>query len=73
MVFCVIDEAHLIKERGSKFRPDFGKLAQLGSLFPTAPILGLTATAPQKLIQHLKVKQKQKKAPEVTVLMFTLR
>ena len=56
MVFCVIDEAHLIKERGSKFRPDFGKLAQLGSLFPTAPILGLTATAPQKLIQHLKVK-----------------
>ena len=52
----MIDEAHLIKEWGSEFCPDFGKLAQLGSLFPSAPILALTATAPKKLIEHLKNK-----------------
>ena len=66
LVHCVIDEAHLIKEWGSEFRPDFGKLAQLESLFPTAPILALTATAPQKLIEHLKVKL-QIKNPMVLV------
>ena len=52
--FCVINEAHLIEEWGSEFRPDYGKLTQLGSLFPTAPILALTATAPQKRIEYLK-------------------
>ena len=66
VVHCVIDEAHLIKEWGSEFRPDFGKLAQPGSLCPTAPTLALTATAPQKLIEHLKVKL-QIKNPMVLV------
>ena len=62
----MIDEAHLIKEGGSEFCPDFGKLAQLGSLFPSAPILALMATAPKKLIEHLKNKL-QVKNPIVLV------
>ncbi|XP_068749252.1 uncharacterized protein [Montipora capricornis] len=48
------------------FSSDFDKLAQLESLFPMAPILALTATAPQKLIEHLKVKL-QLKNPTVLV------
>lgn len=45
---CVIDEAHLIEEWGHEFRPDYSKLCRLASLFPSAPILALTATAPKK-------------------------
>ena len=47
VVVCVIDRGHLIGEWGFEFHPDFGKISQLASIFPSIPFLLLTATAPK--------------------------
>ena len=46
----VIDEVHCASQWGHDFRPDYKVLGILKRQFPTAPILGLTATATAKVL-----------------------
>ncbi|XP_056009722.1 bifunctional 3'-5' exonuclease/ATP-dependent helicase WRN-like [Ostrea edulis] len=41
----VVDEAHCVEQWGDEFRTDYGRLAELRSILPSANMLALTATA----------------------------
>lgn len=49
-----IDEVHCCSQWGHDFRPDYKFLGTLKTLFPDIPILGVTATATQKVIDDVQ-------------------
>ncbi len=58
--FIAIDEAHCISEWGHDFRPSYLRLSLLKDLFPSIPIIALTATATKEVVvdieNHLNLK-----------------
>lgn len=49
----VIDEAHCISQLGYRFRPSYLKLGLLRDIRPEIPVLALTASATDKVIQDI--------------------
>ncbi len=57
-----IDEAHCISQWGYDFRPPYLQLSKLRELHPTVPVLALTATATERVVDDIQEKLGFKKS-----------
>ncbi|HEX9046476.1 MAG TPA: ATP-dependent DNA helicase RecQ, partial [Verrucomicrobiae bacterium] len=64
-----IDEAHCISEWGHDFRPEYRQLSTMRSLFPSVPMMALTATATERVREDI-VRQLHLKEPARYVASF---
>jgi ATP-dependent DNA helicase RecQ len=53
---CIaVDEAHCISEWGHDFRPSYRQIKNIRQYFPKTPVIALTATATQKVIDDIRI------------------
>jgi ATP-dependent DNA helicase RecQ len=64
-----IDEAHCISQWGYDFRPSYRKLDIIKKLFPSIPVLAMTASA-IPMVQEDMIKQLQLKQPTIITSSF---
>ncbi|MFI3239872.1 MAG: RecQ family ATP-dependent DNA helicase, partial [Bacteroidales bacterium] len=53
VTLIVVDEAHCISQWGYDFRPSYLNIATIRDIFPNAPVLALTATAPKDVVTDI--------------------